>query len=316
MLFGVAACGNDNSKADGSGSSTKAGSSGTISGVTVTGDVGSEPKVDIKAPLKASKTVSQVITAGDGNPVVEGQSVLLQLYLANGRTGKKAISTYDSGTPQQYTIAQGSFFPDAIKGLVGQKQGSRVAFASTVKTLFGASAATSAAQYGLKPDDSMVMVADIMSVQPKDVVKGPDGTKKNAPSGLPTVVAQGDKVTNLNYTKAAKKPSNKLQVIPLTEGTGPVARDDSLVTFNYFGEQYGAKKPFDESFSKEPVTFALGTGGLIKAWDEGLVGLKRGSRVMIVAPAKYGYGAAGNPKGGIAKNATLVFIVDILGVDN
>ncbi len=124
------------------------------------------------------------------------------------------------------------------------------------------------------------------------------------------------KVTNLDFSDAAAKPSGKLQVVPLIQGNGPAVRNDSLTTFNYFGEVWDAKKPFDESYTKKPVTFPLGIGSLIKGWDKGLVGLKRGSRVMIVAPPQYGYGAQGNPQGGIPKNATLVFVVDILGVDS
>jgi peptidylprolyl isomerase len=105
-------------------------------------------------------------------------------------------------------------------------------------------------------------------------------------------------------------------VIPLIEGDGPVARDDSLVTFDYFGQIYGSDKVFDQSYDREPVTFPLGIGGLIKGWDEALVGLKRGSRVMIIAPPEYGYGAAGNPQAGIKGSDTLVFVLDILGVDD
>jgi peptidylprolyl isomerase len=309
MLFGAAACGNDSSKSGGSKTATD---TGQVAGVTVTGKVGTVPTVKVDSSLKATKTTTKVVTTGDGNPVVEGQQAVLHLDLVNGSTGKKIISTYDQGTPVAYTMSADQFlFPSMLSAIVGQPSGSRVVAAGSVSDLAG----KLGTQLKLKPTDSLVVVADVMSVQPKDVVKSPEGTKKSLPSGLPTVVEQGDKVTNLDFSKAPKKPSGKLQVIPLVDGTGPVARDDSLVTVNYFGEQYGAKKPFDESFSKEPVTFPLGVGGLIKGWDEGLVGLKRGSRVMIVAPPNYAYGAAGTPSGDL-KNATLVFIVDILGVDN
>lgn len=315
LVFGAAAaCGSSTSSgSSGSSGSPSVDMGAKISGLTVSGKVGTEPNVKIKAPLKADQPQTQVISAGHGNPVVEGQKALLHIYLANGTTGQKAATTYDQGAPADLTISQQQLFPPVVKALVGKPQGSRVAIASSVKNIYGSAGAS---QLGLKPNDSLVFVVDIMSVQPKTVLSGPSGTKQNVPSGLPSVVEQGNKVTNLDFSKAAKKPSSKLQVIPLTQGHGPVARPQSLVTFNYFGEQYGAKKPFDESYSKAPVTFALGTGNLIKAWDKGLVGLHQGSRVMIVAPPNDAYGAAGSPQGGIGKNATLVFIVDILGVDN
>jgi peptidylprolyl isomerase len=86
-----------------------------------------------------------------------------------------------------------------------------------------------------------------------------------------------------------------------------------MVTFNYFGSVYGSKKPFDESYSREPVPFGVGVNGLIPAWDKSIPGLKRGSRVMIIAPPEEGYGDQARP--GIPASSTLVFIVDVLGVD-
>jgi peptidylprolyl isomerase len=280
----------------------------------VTGNVGTEPKVKIDTPLKVKKTTTQVLKAGHGNPVVANKKALLHIYLANGRTGKKAATTYDQGQPAALTMSKDQLFPAVIDGIVGKPAGSRVAVAASVKDVYGAAGAT---QLGLKPADDVLFVVDIMSVEPKTVLKAPKGTQVAPPKGVPTVVEKSGKVTGLDFSKAVQeaKVSKKLQVIPLVKGDGPPARATSLVTFNYFGEVYGAKKPFDESYSKQPVTFGLGVGGLIKGWDQGLVGVKAGSRVMIIAPPDYGYGAAGNPQGGIKKNATLVFIVDILGVD-
>ena len=47
-------------------------------------------------------------------------------------------------------------------------------------------------------------------------------------------------------------------MIPLVEGDGPVAEAGRLVTFNYFGAVWGEKKPFDESYSREPAPFGVG----------------------------------------------------------
>jgi peptidylprolyl isomerase len=56
----------------------------------------------------------------------------------------------------------------------------------------------------------------------------------------------------------------------------------------------------------------VGTGNLIPAWEEGLVGVPYGSRVLIVAPPESGYGPGGNPPAGIKGDDTLVFVVDLL----
>ena len=309
LLFGSAACGNDSSKT-GSGS-TQVDMGQQISGLKVTGAVGTAPTVSVSSPVKVDKPVTQVIKAGTGNPVQAGQEALLHIYLANGKDGKKAATTYDQGVPIDVKMDESSLFKAVVDGLVGKPRGSRVAIAAPVKQIYGPQGAS---QIGLKASDTVVFVVDVMSVPPKNVLKGPQGAKASVPANLPTVQTSGDKVTGIDFSKAPKKPSGKLQVIPLTKGTGPAARAQSLVTFNYFGEVYGGSKPFDESYSKQPVTFALGMNKLIQGWDKGLVGVKAGSRVMIIVPPSQGYGSQAQPN--IPANSTLVFVVDILGVDD
>ena len=311
ITFGTAACGDNADKAGDPAASSSVDTGETIPGLKVSGPVGSEPTVKIDAPLKIDSTKTQVVQAGDGAPVVQGKDALLSIYVANGKTGKKAASTYDQGTPAKVTMADGQLFPSLLQALVGKPEGSRVAVAATVTQTYGSSGAK---QLGLTPQDSVLFVVDIVSVAPSKVLDAPSGQQADVPKNLPTVEEKGRKVTGLDFSGAPAKPAGKLQVIPLVKGDGPPVRDDSLVTFNYFGEVWGAKSPFDESYSKQPVTFGVGINQLIKAWDQGLVGVPQGSRVMIIAPPKYGYGSGGNPQAGIKGTDSLVFIVDVLGV--
>jgi peptidylprolyl isomerase len=195
-----------------------------------------------------------------------------------------------------------------VEGVVGQPVGSRVVVAATPEDAFGAQGAQ---QYGIAADETVVFVIDVMSVP----LEGPEGIEAEVPKDAPDVVedAEGN-VTGLSFEDAAKKPSDELQVIPLIEGEGePVEAGDS-VTFDYLGQIYGTDTVFDESYSTAPRTFSVGTGSLIKAWDEGLIGVKTGSRVLIIAPPEYGYGPQGNPQAGIKGDDTLAFVVDVLGV--
>ncbi len=309
MLFGTAACGN-NSSGPSSSASTHVDMGQDIAGLKVSGKVGTEPKVSVTKPISVEKPETQVITAGQGNPVQAGQEALLHIFLAKGKNGKKAAATYDNGAPVDLKMDESQLFKAVIDGLVGKPQGSRVAIAAPVKTIYGPQGAS---QIGLKASDSVVFVVDIMSVPPKEVLDGPKGEKVDPPADAPKVETSNGNVTGFDWSGAPKKPSKKLQVIPLVKGTGPAARAQSLVTFDYFGEVYGADKPFDESYTKKPVTFALGMNKLIQGWDKGLVGVKRGSRVMIIVPPGQGYGAQAQQN--IPANSTLVFVVDILGVD-
>ena len=308
MLFATAACGNDNGSA-------KAGNvdlGEKIKGLSVSGAFGQQPKVDVSSPVTADKPQTQVISQGDGNPVVANKKAMFNIYLAKGSDGKKLYSSVDQGTPSQVAMNEKEFFKVIIDSLVGKPQGSRVAIAATVKDVWGSAGAP---QLKLKPSDTVLFVIDVLSVEPKDVLSGPKGTKVAAPASAPKVQESGGKVTGIDFSQAPKKAPSKLQVIPLVKGDGPAAKAGRLVTFNYYGAVWGSKKPFDSSFSRgAPVPFGVGVKGLIPAWDKVIPGLKQGSRVLIIAPPGDAYGA--QAQSGIPANSTLTFVVDVLGVDS
>jgi len=71
---------------------------------------------------------------------------------------------------------------------------------------------------------------------------------------------------------------------------------------------------FDSSVDRgRPFTFPIGAGRVIKGWDEGVATMKIGGTRNLLIPAALGYGAAG-AGGGIPPNATLLFEVELLGV--
>ena len=53
---------------------------------------------------------------------------------------------------------------------------------------------------------------------------------------------------------------------------------------------------------------------VIRGWDDGLVGQRVGSRVLLSIPSELGYGERGVPQAGIKGGDTLVFVTEILGV--
>jgi peptidylprolyl isomerase len=309
LLLTLAACGGGDTTETEKKSDVDMGD--TIEGLSVSGTFAEQPKVKVSSAVKVDKPTTQVISAGDGNPVLANKKAMFNIYLAQG-DGKKLFSSNDQGTPMQVEMQDDKFFPVIIKALVDKPQGSRVAVAATVKDVWGKAGVP---QLKLKTTDTVLFVLDVLSVEPTEVVKKPSGTAVDAPANAPVVQESGGKVTGLDFSKAPKKAPAKLQVIPLVEGTGPAAEKGRLVTFNYYGAVWGSKKPFDSSFARgAPEPFGVGVNGLIKAWDNVIPGLKRGSRVLIIAPASEAYGARAQQ--GIPKNSTLAFVVDILGVDS
>jgi peptidylprolyl isomerase len=307
MLLATAACGDDpdKAKADDVDMGQK------IKGLTVSGEFGEEPKVSAKPAITTDKPKTEVVSKGEGEPVVANKKAMFNIFLAKGN-GEKLYSSSDQGTPSQVAMNEDEFFKVIIDSLVGKPRGSRVAIAATVKDVWGSAGAP---QLKLKTSDTVLFVIDVLSVEPKDVLDAPEGKDVAAPATAPVVKESGGKVTGLDFSKAPKKAPTKLEVIPLVEGDGPEAKAGRLVTFNYYGAVWGSAKPFDSSFSRgTPVPFGVGVKGLIPAWDKVIPGLKRGSRVLIVAPPADGYGSQAQT--GIPANSTLTFVVDVLGVDS
>lgn len=100
----------------------------------------------------------------------------------------------------------------------------------------------------------------------------------------------------------------------ITEGDGNVATAGQMVTVHYTGWLTDGNK-FDSSKDRnDPFKFKLGAGNVIRGWDEGVAGMKIGGTRKLTIPANLGYGAQG-AGGVIPPNATLVFEVELLGID-
>ncbi|WP_229398666.1 FKBP-type peptidyl-prolyl cis-trans isomerase [Micromonospora okii] len=117
-------------------------------------------------------------------------------------------------------------------------------------------------------------------------------------------------LTKKPTVEAGKGELKKLVVTTLIKGKGPAVKSGQQITTNYLGVFYKDGKAFDSSWDRgEPATFPIGTGNVIKGWDQGLVGVPVGSRVQLDIPAELAYGndaSSGRPAG------PLRFIVDVL----
>jgi peptidylprolyl isomerase len=102
----------------------------------------------------------------------------------------------------------------------------------------------------------------------------------------------------------------KLKTTTLIEGAGAAVQAGQTINVNYVGVTYADGKEFDSSWSRsEPFSFQVGAGNVIKGWDQGLIGVKVGSRVQLDIPADLAYGT--KPTGG-QPAGTLRFVVDVL----
>ncbi|AXA93142.1 FKBP-type peptidyl-prolyl cis-trans isomerase [Massilia sp. YMA4] len=101
-------------------------------------------------------------------------------------------------------------------------------------------------------------------------------------------------------------------------GTGIEAAAGDSVTVNYTGWLYSATaagnkgNQIDTSTGRGPLTFTLGSGAVIKGWDQGVPGMKVGGKRTLVIPADLAYGAQG--RGSIPGNAALIFDVEMVAI--
>ncbi len=107
--------------------------------------------------------------------------------------------------------------------------------------------------------------------------------------------------------------SSGLKFRDTSKGKGQRPRAGQTVVVHYTGWLTNGQK-FDSSVDRgQPFEFVLGTGQVIKGWDEGVKGMSIGGKRRLLIPPQLGYGQQG-AGGSIPPNATLMFDVELLGV--
>lgn len=123
------------------------------------------------------------------------------------------------------------------------------------------------------------------------------------------IMAQGEQTGSTAEITTA----SGLKYVDVVVGTGREAATGNLATVHYTGWLTNGKK-FDSSVDRrDPFSFPIGAGQVIRGWDEGVAGMKVGGKRKLTIPPELGYGARG-AGGVIPPNATLVFDVELLEV--
>ena len=139
---------------------------------------------------------------------------------------------------------------------------------------------------------------------------GDDSGGGGGADGLPKVSGAAGAKPTIAIPTTSPAPKQLVTSV-VTEGSGPVITAGQTLTVHYVGQIWNTGKQFDASWDTgSPAQFPIGVGRVVKGWDEGLVGRKVGSRVLLVIPPDKGYGSAGRPP--IGGTDTMVFVVDLI----
>lgn len=278
-----------------------------IDAITVSGDFGETPTLDVPTPFSVDETTRKIISKGDGDKVESGQRVSVDYVGINGADGTQFDSSFDSDTAA-FVLDAGQVIQGFVTGLTGVTVGSRVLIAIPPDDGYGTSGVSSA---GIGPTDTLVFVVDVEGAA--DVLTRATGSEVTVTKdGLPTVELNS-KTGEPTITLPDSDPPTSLVVQPLIKGDGAKVKKNQNITVKYTGVIWPGGTVFDSTWTKDTTaTFEIGAGRVISGWDKGLVGKPVGSQILLVIPPDDGYGAEGKSDAGIKGTDTLVFVVDIL----
>lgn len=100
----------------------------------------------------------------------------------------------------------------------------------------------------------------------------------------------------------------------MAEGEGPRATSSNTVTVHATGWLADGTK-FWSSHEGEGTPMVNQVSGFVKGFTEGLRRMRAGGKSMLVFPGRLGYGPGGNPEANIPPNATLIFEVELISIE-
>lgn len=279
---------------------------------SVSGKPGEEPEITIDKEAGVSEqTVSEVLAEGDGATVEKGDFIRLDVVAKTVSDGEAVLDTWaSSGEPREQVVAQAgveSYLPKTLTDpLVGERVGSRVTVEGLASEMFG-----DAAEDTFSEGEGLVWVIDIAATLSVDLTAEAEGEQAAVREGMPEVEAGGQKAATITIPEDQDPPGELRQQV-LIEGDGAEVEAGQAVAVQYTGVLWKNGEKFDSSWDRDSASaFQIGTEQVVKGWDVGLVGKHVGDRVLLVLPPDMAYGEEGNDS--IPANATLVFVVDIIG---
>lgn len=303
LVLALSACGSTSTDDAASAACVPAASGSASNSVTVTGDFGTAPTVEVADALSAETTERTVVISGDdsGQQAVSGSTANIQYTVLNGTTGEVLDQSDYTGDAAPFPVDASTFIVGVVSTLECSYAGDRVVGVIPPVDAFGD---TGSDALGLGADDALVFVADIISVDPPAEPLVPEAWTEN----VPEVDLTGDvPVVTLPDTD----PPTDLLLAVLEEGDGDVIASGDTVELDYQGTSWDTGEIFDQSYGTGS-TASFATTSVIDGFAAALVGQKVGTTLIVSIPPEDAYGtdSSSSELGG----QTLVFLIHIIGV--
>jgi peptidylprolyl isomerase len=310
-MVSLAACSTDSKS---SASSCVPVKSGTASdAVKVTGKYGAKPKVKLSTPIKSTKATERtVVSEGKGKVATKGTIAKVDFTIYNGTSGKELTTTGFDGKTVPFTIDTKKYLPGIVKTLQCSTVGSRVVGVIPPSDAFSTTGST---DLGIGAKDEIVLVADVVGVQPAPPAALPSAKGKTVKpkAGFPTVSVSSKGIPTVTVPQTAAPSAFKEETLIKGDGAKVGSNANVIVNYQLILWRTGQVVSGNDTYtSGQPASF--NTGEVVPGFKKALEGQTVGSRVLFVVPPADGYGTAGNSQAGITGTDDLVFIVDILGL--
>lgn len=284
-----------------------------VEAIDISGAFGDSPVVTFDAPLTVEATQRVVVIEGSGDEVALGDNIIIDYSLYNATSGEQIDdSGYDELSPTPFRLDPSTPTLMGVSLTVAcSTVGSRVAGLIPAVEAFGLEGAP---QFGMQPGDGLLFIVDVISIKPPPVppLDRLEGEPAEPSEGFPSI-SYDDAGAPVVVIPEGDVPT-EFALETLITGDGAVVVSADVVIVQYHGVNWNTGLVFDSSWERgAPATFP--TGGVIPGFRDALIGQTVGSRVVVVIPAELGYGPSGGTgDGSIGPEDTIVFVVDILGV--
>ena len=261
-------------------------------GLVVSGDFSSKVSVTLPDGYAPSALQRTTLVEGSGQQVRAGDVLKANFTLVDTASGAVQLQSLDTA-------------PNGMDTLISSQQ----IFGAALECATIGSRTVSSFPAGTLGEGSpaFVLVADAISELPTRA----EGTEVAPVEGMPTVTFDDSGAPTI--TMPTTPAPTDVRIENLRQGSGDVVNPGDQVIVQYTGALYDGGTVFDSSWQRgTPAEFV--TNQVVDGFRQALEGQTVGSQVVVVIPPSAGYGD--KEQGQIPANSTLVFVVDILGVQH